>query len=83
MPIANPFFRSFPDADWERVELTRGGFRLERLREINGRKQRILALPAGCGPRPEEAPAGYTRFLRVRGSGWWLRIMDLDPPTWG
>ncbi len=74
--ISNPFPNTFPNSSWTAV----GGEGV--MPHLEGEWQRgnelfkIIAVPGTYAPRPPKHLFGFTRFLRTRRGGFWIKLLD-------
>ena len=73
-PIANPFPNIFPGARFQRV--TRPGMQphLEGDWQRGGERLRITAVPGAYSPHPPAHLMDFTRYIRARSGGYWIRV---------
>ncbi len=72
-PVPNPFPHIFPDAQFIRAgnddtllgEWVHGNSRAE-----------ISAVPGPYSPQPPPHLAGYTRYIRARSGGYWVKVVE-------
>lgn len=72
-PVPNPFPHIFPDAQFIRIgsddtllgEWLHGNARAE-----------ISAVPGPYSPQPPSNLAGYTRYIRARSGGYWVKVIE-------
>ena len=65
----NPFPRVFPGAVWEKEE---GGYLVGRWRSYS-----LTAVPGPYSSRPPRFLTGFTRYVRNRDGGYWIRIEEI------
>ena len=73
-PISNPFPNIFPGARFQRV--TRPGMQphLEGDWQRGGERLRITAVPGAYSPHPPAHLRDFTRYIRARSGGYWIRV---------
>ena len=73
-PISNPFPNIFPGARFQRV--TRPGMQphLEGDWQRGGERLRITAVPGAYSPHPPAHLMDFTRYIRARSGGYWIRV---------
>lgn len=73
-PISNPFPNIFPGARFQRV--TRPGMpaHLEGDWQRGGERLRITAVPGAYSPHPPAHLRDFTRYIRARSGGYWIRV---------
>lgn len=74
------FARAFPQAAWKQVRLRNGILAWEGLWEHEGERIRIHAVRASYTARPPKQLAGFTRYLKTRNGGYWLRLSPCAEP---
>lgn len=73
-PIANPFPNIFPGAGFYRVSLPGQSAHLEGDWQRGGERVQITAVPGAYSPRPPAHLPDFTRYIRARSGGYWIRI---------
>lgn len=73
-PIANPFPNIFPGAGFYRVSLPGQSAHLEGDWQRGGERVQITAVPGAYSPRPPAHLSDFTRYIRARSGGYWIRI---------
>ena len=73
-PISNPFPNIFPGARFQCV--TRPGMQphLEGDWQRGGERLRITAVPGAYSPHPPAHLRDFTRYIRARSGGYWIRV---------
>ena len=73
-PVANPFPNIFPGAVFERVTLPGGAAHLAGEWQRGGERMQITAVPGAYSPRPPAHLPDFTRYIRARSGGYWIRV---------
>lgn len=73
-PIANPFPNIFPGAGFYRVSLPGQSAHLEGDWQRGGERVQITAVPGAYSPRPPAHLPDFTRYIRARSGGYWIRV---------
>lgn len=73
-PVANPFPNIFPGAVFERVTLPGGAAHLAGEWQRSGERMQITAVPGAYSPRPPAHLPDFTRYIRARSGGYWIRV---------
>lgn len=73
-PIANPFPNIFPGAGFYRVSLPGQSAHLEGDWQRGGECVQITAVPGAYSPRPPAHLPDFTRYIRARSGGYWIRV---------
>ena len=73
-PVANPFPNIFPGAAFERVTLPGGAAHLAGEWQRGGERMQITAVPGAYSPRPPAHLPDFTRYIRARSGGYWIRV---------
>ena len=83
-PIANPFPNIFPGAKFLRIRkpgvptYLRGDWRSGH--GAAGEHMRITAVPGAYSPHPPAHLTGFTRYIRARSGGYWIRVEEWNEP---
>ena len=83
-PIANPFPNIFPGAKFLRIRkpgvptYLRGDWRSGH--GAAGERMRITAVPGAYSPHPPAHLTGFTRYIRARSGGYWIRVEEWNEP---
>ncbi len=70
--VPNPFPHIFPGAQFSRGE----GDALEGAWQHGRYQAEISAVPGPYSPQPPPQLAGYTRYIRARSGGYWVRVTE-------
>ena len=73
-PVANPFPNIFPGAVFECVTLPGGAAHLAGEWQRGGERMQITAVPGAYSPRPPAHLPDFTRYIRARSGGYWIRV---------
>ena len=73
-PIANPFPNIFPGARFQRVSRPGAAMHLEGDWQRGGERLRITAVPGAYSPHPPAHLRDFTRYIRARSGGYWIRL---------
>ena len=83
-PIANPFPNIFPGAKFLRIQKPGVPAYLcgdwYSGRGPTGERMRITAVPGAYSPRPPAHLTGFTRYIRARTGGYWIRVEAWNEP---
>ena len=83
-PITNPFPNIFPGAKFLRIRKPGVSAYLSgdwySGRGPAGERMRITAVPGAYSPRPPAHLTGFTRYIRARTGGYWIRVEAWDEP---
>ena len=83
-PIANPFPNIFPGAKFLRIQKPGVPAYLcgdwYSGRGPTGERMRITAVPGAYSPRPPTHLTGFTRYIRARTGGYWIRVEAWNEP---
>ena len=83
-PIANPFPNIFPGAKF--LSIQKPGVPAYLCgdwysgRGPTGERMRITAVPGAYSPRPPTHLTGFTRYIRARTGGYWIRVEAWNEP---
>ena len=83
-PIANPFPNIFPGAKF--LSIQKPGVPAYLCgdwysgRGPTGERMRITAVPGAYSPRPPAHLTGFTRYIRARTGGYWIRVEAWSEP---
>ena len=83
-PIANPFPNIFPGAKFLRIRKPGvptylcGDWRSGH--GAAGERMRITAVPGAYSPHPPAHLIGFTRYIRARSGGYWIRVEEWNEP---
>ncbi len=83
-PIANPFPNIFPGAKF--LSIQKPGVPAYLCgdwyngRGPTGERMRITAVPGAYSPRPPAHLTGFTRYIRARTGGYWIRVEAWNEP---
>ena len=72
-PIQNPFPHIFPGAQFEK-ELGGSGEKLTGLWSRGGERMNITAIRGEYSPQPPAHLSGFTRYIRAKSGGYWVRV---------
>lgn len=76
-PAENPFPHIFPDAHFQREEGPDGQRLLGQWRR-GGDSFSITAVQGDYSPQPPAHLMGFTRYIRTRSGGFWVRVEDSE-----
>ncbi len=74
IPMPNPFPHIFPGARFSRILGQNGPDRLEGDWRQGNERMRIHAVPGSYSPQPPAHLSGFTRFIRSRMGGFWVKV---------
>lgn len=77
--IPNPFPHIFPNAAFVKIVKNGVAERLEGDWRRGAERFRVHAVPGSYSPMPPQELAGYTRYIRSRAGGFWVKVVDMNP----
>lgn len=74
--VGNPFPNTFPNSTWTAVSGEGVMPHLEGEWKRGSELFKIIAVPGAYAPRPPKHLFGFTRFIRTRQGGYWIKLLD-------